>query len=255
MNIEELYKELEKNNVENYNGALNIRTGLFKEEDLIKIFDDYTTIYFKIDKNGLMEVMNTFLEGYAHLQKKDSYNHMVDILTLIQDTINDYYGTSKQDERLRYYMLNGKTIDEDTRICQMSQIKGAGVARCAEKASAANNMLLLLNRMGIFDYQVSYVEGLASLNTETFEGHAFLKFDRIKTDGKTLHIIYDVTNPEIVSYNGDDYYYPALYGLNDDEYQAFLEGKPFDNSKFLVGEFYKVKEPRKYFGYANEMHK
>ena len=195
--------------------------------------------------------MKTIVPKITQLPQKDSFNHMIDIFNLLQVEINQYYGTSEQENRLTFYMNNGiKTDDEDVRISSMSQIKGKGIAKCAEKAALANNVLLMLNNMGLFDYQVNYLNAITSLNNGTPEGHAFLEFDRVNTKGETIHIIYDVTNPEIVLSNGGEYKYPAIYSLSNDEYELFLNGGSFDNSKFMMANYYQTKEPRKYQGFS-----
>jgi len=195
--------------------------------------------------------MNTIVPKISQLPPKDGFNHMIDIFNLLQSEINQYYGTTEQENRLTFYMNNGtKTEDEDVRICSMSQIKGKGIAKCAEKASLANNVLLMLNSMGLFDYQVNYLNALTTLNNGTPEGHAFLEFSRVNTKGETIHIVYDVTNPEIVLSNGQEYFYPAIYSLTDEEYQSFLSGISFDNSKFMMANYLQTKETRKYQGFS-----
>lgn len=251
MNIEEIYQKLSAQGVSNSGESVLIRTGMFTEEDLINVFSGGNELYMTIDKDGLIEFMNTVVSKIIQLPQKDSFNHMIDIFNLLQAEINQYYGTLQQENRLAFYMNNGvKTNDEDVRICSMSQIKGKGIAKCAEKASLANNVLLMLNGMGLFDYQVNYLNAITSLNNGTPEGHAFLEFDRVNTKGETIHIIYDVTNPEIVLSNGEEYKYPAIYSLSNYEYELFLNGGSFDNSKFMMANYYQTKETRKYQGFS-----
>ena len=212
MNINETYDNLSARGVNNAGDSVKIRTGMFTESDLINVFSGGNELYFSIDKDGLIDFMNTIVPKISQLSPKDGFNHMVDIFNLLQSEINRYYGTTEQENRLTFYMNNGiKTDDDDVRICSMSQIKGKGIAKCAEKASLANNVLLMLNSMGLFDYQVNYLNALTTLNNDTPEGHAFLEFSRVNTKGETIHIVYDVTNPEIVLSKGQEYFYPAIY--------------------------------------------
>ena len=251
MNINEIYDNLSARGVNNTGDSVKVRTGMFTESELINVFSGGSELYLTIDKDGLIEFMNTIVSKISQLPPKDGFNHMIDIFNLLQSEINQYYGTTEQENRLTFYMNNGiKTDDEDVRICSMSQIKGKGIAKCAEKAALANNVLLMLNNMGLFDYQVNYLNAITSLNNGTPEGHAFLEFDRVNTKGETIHIIYDVTNPEIVLSNGGEYKYPAIYSLSNDEYELFLNGGSFDNSKFMMANYYQTKEPRKYQGYS-----
>lgn len=251
MNINEIYDNLSAQGVNNVGDSVKIRTGMFTSTDLINVFSDGSELYLSIDKDGLIEFMNTIVPKISQLPPKDGFNHMIDIFNLLQSEINQYYGINGQENRLAFYMNNGiKTDDEDVRICSMSQIKGKGIAKCAEKASLANNVLLMLNSMRLFDYKVNYLNALTTLNNGTPEGHAFLEFDRLNTKGETIHIIYDVTNPEIVLSNGQEYFYPAIYSLTDEEYKSFLSGKPFDNSKFMMNNYLQTKETRKYQGFS-----
>lgn len=251
MNINEIYNNLSAQGVNNVGDSVKIRTGMFTSSNLINVFSNSSELYFCIDKDGLIEFMSTIVPKISQLPPKDDFNHMIDIFNLLQSEINQYYRTTEQENRLTFYMKNGiKTDDEDVRICSMSQIKGKGIAKCAEKASLTNNVLLMLNSMGLFDYQVNYLNALTTLNNGTLEGHAFLEFDRVNTKGETIHIIYDVTNPEIVLSNGQEFFYPAIYSLTDEEYKSFLNGKPFDNSKFIMNNYLKTKETRKYQGFS-----
>lgn len=251
MNINETYDNLSARGVNNAGDSVKIRTGMFTESDLINVFSGGNELYFSIDKDGLIDFMNTIVPKIFQLPPKDGFNHMVDIFNFLQSEINRYYGTTEQENRLTFYMNNGiKTDDEDVRICSMSQIKGKGIAKCAEKASLANNVLLMLNSMRLFDYQVNYLNALTTLNNGTLEGHAFLEFSRVNTKGETIHIVYDVTNPEIVLSKGQEYFYPAIYSLTNEEYQSFLSGIPFDNSKFMMANYLQTKETRKYQGFS-----
>ncbi len=251
MNINEIYDRLSIKGSINNGDSVKVRTGMFNENDLIRIFTGLDELDFKIDRQGLMEIMNNLLPKIQQLPNENSFTHMIEMFKLLEGEINSYYGTSSKGdvERLQFYMVNGIKIDDECRVCSMSQIKGKGIAKCAEKAALANNILLILNSMGLFDYKVNYVEALCSLNNGIPEGHAFLEFDRVNAKGKNTHIIYDITNPEIILYNGEKGFYPAVYSLNDDEYKSFLEGNYFDNSKFIVFEYYQLKETRKYCGF------
>ena len=107
--------------------------------------------------------------------------------------------------------------------------------------------------MGLFDYKVNYLNALMTLDNGKSEGHAFLEFDRINSRGQAMHIIYDVTNPEIVLSNGEEYYYPAIYSLSDEEYKSFMNGESFDNNKFMMINYFSPKENRTYSGFSKEI--
>lgn len=250
MDLNKIYDKLSSFDVVNTGNSVTVRTGFFNEKDLIKVFSGYFELYFKIDKAGLLEILNSILPKISQLPSKDSFSHMIDIFMLLQSEINSYFGDRELENRESYYMKNGEnTENEYVRICSLSQIKGKGIAKCVEKASVANNILLILNILGIFNYRVNYLNALTSLNGSTLEGHAFLEFDRLTKNGTVIHVIYDVTNPEIVLLNDEEYYHPAIYSLNDEEFKEFMNGGSFDNSNFIMSYYYKTKGNRIYRGF------
>ena len=259
MDIDKVYDEFQIDNVITSGESIKVREGFFRENDLVKVFSGYNELYFRIDKNGLLDILNHVINQINQLSYDNSYNYMIDVLNIVQKEVNIYFGELENGERLKFYMQNGeKADDEDNRICSLSQIKGQGIAECAEKASVANNILLILNKIGLFKYKVRYYNGIASINNSNIGGHAFLGFDKITKKGDSIHIIYDITNPEIIVHEGKDYQYPALYCLTDDEYGDFLNGIPFNNSKFIMINNYKLKYDREYKGFSldskNERH-
>lgn len=48
--------------------------------------------------------------------------------------------------------------------------------------------------------------------------------------------------------------YMTIYSLTDEEYQSFLNGIPFDNSKFMMSNYLQTKETRKYQGFSKSIH-
>lgn len=248
--MEKFYNELRNKGVQSFGKTVKFRNGLFSEDDLVSLGG--VDALFQIDKEGLYEITNTILQKQSSISKDNDFSYMKDLFLLVQDELNKYFGTGSEANRERFYVLNGREID-DERICSLSQLKGKGVAKCAEKASVANNILLILNQMGLFNYEVHYLNSLASFNSSFPEGHAFLEFSRVNSKGEKVHIIYDVTNPEIIrsNNNGDNNYYnyPALYLLMEEEFIDFMNGKPFDNSHFIFKD-YELKEKREYIGYS-----
>lgn len=251
MDIDKIYDEFQIDNVITSGESIKVREGFFRENDLIKVFSGYNELYFRIDKNGLLDILKHVIDQINQLSCDNSYNYMIGVLNILQKEINTYFGELENGKRLRFYMQNGeKASDEDSRICSLSQIKGQGIAECAEKASVANNILLILNKIGLFNYKVKYCNGIASINNSNIGGHAFLDFEKTTKKGDSIHVIYDITNPEVIVYEGNDYQYPALYCLNNDEYVKFLNGIPFNNTKFIMIKNYKLKYDREYKGFS-----
>lgn len=253
MDIKKIYDELSSGGLTESGNAVKVSSGLFTEKDLINVFSGGNELKLMIDKAGFMEVMNIILTKIQNLSPKDDFNHMIDVFNLIQGEINNYYGTVPKENRLVFYMKEGMVENDINRICTLSQIKGLGIAKCAEKAALANNILLMLNKMNLFSYPVKFLNALISFNESMPDGHAFLEFSRTNKKGELVHLIYDVSNPEIVVVNGQDYFYPAIYSLQDIEYEAFLGGEPFDNTKFILFDTYQLKEKRVYSGFNQNL--
>lgn len=250
MDYERLYNELSSREVKKMGDRVKIRSGLFKENDKIAVFED-GGLYFSIDKNGIEELLSSIINRLNDIKSKDDFNKMIGLFNIIQSEMNRYFGIDDQLFREQFYVLNGKVDETEDKICSMSSIKGQGIAKCAEKASVANNILLLLNKMDLFPYEINYVNSLIEMQGEK-SGHAYLEFSRINSAGNRVHIIYDVTNPEVVLSGGKKYSYPAVYSLSEEKFELFLQGGSFDNSCFIMNQIYPVTEKRVYSGFHIE---
>lgn len=251
MTYDELYASLVSKGVTKSGESVKIRNGFFSENDIVNIMSGGYDLGFQVDKVALGELLNSVINKCSQITTQNGFERMIAMFNVIQDEINAYFGTVKTVNREQYYMQNGKELTEDSRICSMSEIKQKGIAECAEKTSVANNLLLLLNQMNMFLYEVSYMNSIVNMPKET-GGHAYLGFSKTNKAGEKNYIIYDITNPEIVSYNGTDYLYPAVYSLSSSEYESFLNGIPFDNSHFVMAQYYQPKEKRTYSGFSVE---
>lgn len=256
-NLEEVYDKLKKTDIKSLKGSVTVSKGFFKEEDLIKIMNGGIDLYFNIDRESIISITKNVLEKFDinNYDNNKDFNYMIELLTKIQSEVNEFFGSAKEN-RLAYYCNNGRipSDDEDTRICSLSQIKGKGIAMCAEKASTVNNILLMLHEMDIFPYDTSYLNMIAQIGDELPGGHAILEFQRTNKNGEITHLLYDITNPETVEYLGQKYTYPAIYTLRDEEYKDFIEfGKSFDNkSKFIMSQWYKPTKDRVYSGFHRD---
>lgn len=252
MNVSESYDKLLSQGINNSGDAIKITTGLFGENDIVKVSDNpklMYNIFFKMEKKEVVELTEKIIEEINQLQAQNDYEEMISVLNILSNNIKNYYHGERKEDRSNYYFKNGSFISDEETVCSMGQIKGAGIAECVEQAALANNILLILNDMGLFDYKPNYLNGGLSINNEKAENHAFLEFDRTNSMGEKMHIIYDITNPEEIEKNNERSYYTALYNLNDEEYKSYLEGKSFDNSKFILSNMYTPLKPRLYSKY------
>ena len=112
MDIEEVYKKLSMQQINNYGDLVKVRSGMFTEEDLINVINGGNELYLRIDKQGLYDIVNIISTKISELPPKDEFNHMIDIFNLLQDEINNYYGISKLEDRLSFYIKNGQKTND-----------------------------------------------------------------------------------------------------------------------------------------------
>lgn len=252
MDIEKIYDDLCQIEQLELKGPISQKKGLFKPNDLINVFSH--TYFFSIDKEGMTELLQNVINKINY-NKEDvsSFNYVIKVINILQNELKSYFGTRNPEiNRLGYYLKNGKTTDiEDEKVCSLSQLKGVGVAECAEKVSVANNVLLMLDKLRLFKEDIIYLNGLLNMDGIT-EGHAFLCLSHINSKGDRIYLIYDVINPEIFEYNSEIIYYPALYKLTEEEYKDFINGKSFNNNKFILSNTYALKSERTYSGFQSE---
>lgn len=249
MDIEKIYDELCQTEQLELKGPIMQKKGIFKPSDLINVFS--YTYFFSIDKEGMLELLQNVINKINYNNEDiSSFDYVIKVLKILQNELISYFGVRNLEiNRLAYYLKSGKSSDvEDEKVCSLSQIKSVGVAECAEKVSVANNVLLMLDKLGLFKEDVIYLNGLLNMDG-IMEGHAFLGLSHINSKGDRIYLIYDVINPEIIEYNSEEFYHPALYLLTEEEYKAFINGEVFNNSKFILSNTYPLKSERIYSGF------
>lgn len=87
MDIEEIYKNLSMQQINNYGDLVKVRTGMFTEKDLINVFNGGNELHLKIDKQGLFDIVNIISTKISELPPKDEFNHMIDIFNLLQNVL------------------------------------------------------------------------------------------------------------------------------------------------------------------------
>ena len=67
MDIEEVYKKLSMQQINNYGDLVKVRSGMFTEEDLINVINGGNELYLRIDKqNWIISKSQTTSQGYLH---------------------------------------------------------------------------------------------------------------------------------------------------------------------------------------------
>lgn len=255
--INEIYEKLCAKKLEKNNTPIKTTQGFFTDEDQVRVFRGGFDLSFIIDKESFLEVADEVIERISLTQYDSmSYNYFKHVIDVVSNSVNSYYGLANVTGvgRESYYMLNGEfsPLDEDERVLHMRDLKGLGIAKCAEKTAVANNVFMLLNEIGLFNFKSTYLEGLLELDGQRSDGHAFIGLER--PDG--AHIIFDITNPVNVEYLEQAYTHPALYFLTQQEYEDFINGQEcLDNNKFLLKDNLPPLETRTYSGFSREREK
>lgn len=255
--LNEIYEKLCDKKLEKNNTPIKTTQGFFTDEDQVRVFRGGFDLSFIIDKESFLEVADEVIERISLTQYDPmSYNYFKHVIDVVSNSVNSYYGyeniTGK--ERLSYYIQKGKhsEFDEDERVLHMADLRGLGIAQCAEKAAVANDIFVVLNEMGLFDYKSTYLEGLLELDGQRSDGHAFIGLER----PNGAHIIFDIINPVNVEYLEQAYTHPALYSLTQQEYESFINGQEcLDNNKFLLKDNLPPVKTRTYSGFSREREK
>lgn len=261
--LNEVYEKLIEKGIEKIDGPVKITKGMFSDRDLIPVVYDNETGEvkgsFQIDKESMIEFMEKIMPEIEKIEFKNDYNYMSKLFDLLENEIQEYYGKSEgpitkeeENEREVFYTVESRLKSGQKGVITMKNMKDKRLGMCVEKSSLANNALKMLHEMDAFDYDIEYLNSMCELEGEKPGDHAFLKFDRISNKGERINIIYDISNKIKIEYNDQEIKDRGIYLLKDDEYEEFINGGSFDNSKYILSDTYKVLEKREYSAYNME---
>ncbi|MFA6422869.1 MAG: hypothetical protein WCW17_00275 [Patescibacteria group bacterium] len=171
--------------------------------------------------NGLKELKST--PGWKEMSIKAL------AVPAVNYAVSKYFGSYKisdeqEKQNAAHYMNLGAP-------CSIKEMKGKGIAVCAEKAAAAQNLLTFLG----LDSELAMADCKLDPNQE--EGpHAY----NIVT-GPNGHFIFDPTNPIVNdSAEGQPNYLPATYKISDEQYESLQNHQAVEvahtNTKIVDGE-------------------
>lgn len=168
------------------------------------------------------DVYKELLNSIRVLKKQPGYQNM-DTRTIslpaLQWTIEKYFGNQLSDDdvnnRNKFFYSDHSSVDSQM-VSVKKDLKGKGMAMCAEKAALAQNLLTFL---GIDSELV--ISNNCNLAGGDSDGHAY---NLLSTDKGRF--IYDPTNPRVVTDNQDRLLgtQAALYPINEDVYQRLKKG-------------------------------
>ncbi len=171
---------------------------------------------FKIDKDGMLSILDMVDNWWNNCEpsKKDNFLY---IIATVSNIVTDYLGT-KGNARTRQIAYSSAPKFTLT----MSEIKCKGIAQCTERSIITHQILNILNETGVISYKSSVVN--SRLHTNGSEPHSFILLEHQEIIDK--RVIFDVENPlSVVKDDNGTLIYPALYPINNTEYESFMSGQ------------------------------
>lgn len=139
---------------------------------------------------------------------------------IIQHTISGYFGNeagtvNTEKENSTFYL--DYSTDADSKSIPLKALKGKGIAVCAEKSAAAQNLAMFA---GLEPYLVM---ADCKLDGDKEQLHSY---NILKTDNG--YFIYDPTNPRMLIEKDTNHLkssYAAIYKITDEEFMLLKQGK------------------------------
>lgn len=178
------------------------------------------------------EIYTALIDGLKELKSAPGWKEL-DIKALAIPAVNyavsKYFGSyeisSEQEKQNAAHYVDLESP------CSVKEMKGRGIAVCAERAATAQNLLTFLG----LESQLAMADCKLDPNQE--EGpHAY----NIVT-GPNGHFIFDPTNPVVnEGADGQPIYQPATYKISNEQYESLQNHQGIEvvhtNTKFMDGE-------------------
>lgn len=174
-------------------------------------------LQFVIDKQGMDTFVDMFQEVWDEKTEKAKSN-FVSILTDIYNTTEEYLGGRGVEIARREIYLNAK----DGKV-RLSEIQGRRVGICAERATLAHQMISILEKAGLINYESVLTN--THITTSKKEPHSLILLKNKKDPSKIF--LFDIENP-LQYQKGDNPRLAtgvALYPLTETQYRDFMDGK------------------------------
>ena len=224
MNFKEVYEkslaDAQKEYIEssNFSSKPIMTSGVISPESIICI-QPMWGIEFELDRDGMNEVIE-MLENRWTAKTESERKNLLSVLIDIYSITNEYLGGHGNPEiRQNAYF---QATDAGERL-NLSEIKGKRIGLCAERAAIGHQLLSILERSGLMNFE-SFLTN-SHMTTDTKEPHSFIVLKHKKDSSKQF--IFDIENP--LEYKMDESSEPklgiALYSMTEEEYEAFKEGK------------------------------
>lgn len=169
---------------------------------------------FKVDDPNIYKEL-VFNINEMRAQGWDKYTLREMIPTAIQYTLTKYFGMSPGDESGNRNFYIEKSDENDDEQVHLSELKGKGLAVCAEHATAAQNLLQFCGMESTLVFAECQLGGEEKDNT----GHAY---NIISSDhGK---FIYDPNNPKNILSGNSLRAVPTIFKLTSEQYNSLTNG-------------------------------
>jgi len=225
MNFREIYEkslvDAKKEYIQssNFSSKPIMTTGIISPESTICIQPTFN-IEFGLDKAGMNKIIE-MLENRWNTKTESERKNLLSILTDIYSITEEYLGG----HGIPATRQNAYFQATDNRL-NLSEIKGKNIGLCAERAAIGHQLLSILERAGLTNFE-SFLTN-SHMTTDTREPHSFIVLKHKKDSSKQY--IFDIENP--LEYKTSESSEPmlgiALYPMTEEEYEAFKEGKSID---------------------------
>ena len=200
----------------NFSSKPIMKSGIISPESTIciqPVFD----IEFGLDKDGMNTIIE-MLENKWNAKTEKERKNLMSVLTDIYAITEDYLGGhGNQEKRQKAY------FQSDNNRLTLSEIKGKNIGLCAERAAIGHQMLSILEKAGLTNFESFFTNSHVTIDTS--EPHSFIVLKNKNDSSKTF--IFDIENP--IEYKKSEESKSnlgiALYSMTEEEYQAFKDGK------------------------------
>lgn len=200
----------------NFSSKPIMTTGIISPESTICIQPMFD-IKFRLDKDGMNNVIEMF-ENKWNMKTESERKNLLSVLTDVYSITEEYIGGhgNSATRQEAYFQATDNRLD-------LSQIKGKNIGLCAERVAIGHQLLSILERAGITNFESFFTNSHITINTR--EPHSFIVLKHKKDASKQY--IFDIENP--LEYKESEDSEPklgiALYPMTEEEYQAFKTGK------------------------------
>lgn len=209
--------------------------GIQENEEIVSVYNGYISSNSPIKSSKSAEAF--YLDNiniyYDFIVQYKNHINEEDLLKMFQDLQNyftDSFGLiGSQKKRNEVYCEHSIELREkitDKNLLSVHKLTEKGAAMCLERSAILQNILSLLGLNSYFIY--GRLEKIRESET-TSELHSYNIVKITKED----YLIYDISNPLSLEYNGEKYYFPAINVISEEILNNLISGESyiFDNKQ------------------------